>query len=135
MTMRKLNKTENFIFISGAVLMLLGSAAYVLLQSWAPYVFTIGALAYVLMQFKQTYSGTSSAIHRLRGMLIISDIGFLATAFLMFENNNNFLGLDHMSYIRYIHNNWVAVLLISSFLQLYSTHRISSELEKETKKK
>lgn len=132
--MRQLNKIENIIFITGAALMVLGSGAYVFLQSWAPYVFAIGAVAFVLMQFRQTYNGTNTTIRRLRGMLIISDIFFLVSAFLMFANQNNFLGLDHFTYLQYIHNNWVATLLVGSVLQLYSTHRISNELEKETKK-
>lgn len=132
--MRQLNKIENIIFITGAALMVLGSGAYVFLQTWAPYVFTVGAVAFVLMQFRQTYNGSNNTIRRLRGMIVISDIFFLVSAFLMIANQNNFLGLDHFAYLQYIHNNWVATLLVGSVLQLYSTHRISNELEKETKK-
>ena len=53
----------------------------------------------------------------------------------MFANQSNFLGLDHFSYIKYIHNNWVIVLLVAAVLQLYSSHRIGHELEKEAKKR
>ena len=33
-----------------------------------------------------------------------------------------------------IYNKWVIVLLIAAILQLYTTHRIGSELEREAKK-
>jgi hypothetical protein len=89
----------------------------------------------VLIQFKQGYKGTSSAIHRLRTIVIISDILFLLAGFLMFANNDNFLNLSAINHLQYIHNNWVIALLIASILQLYTSHRIGKELEKETKKK
>ena len=51
----------------------------------------------------------------------------------MFANQQNFLGLDQLSYIKYVHNNWVVVLLVAAVLQLYTSHRIANELEKDTK--
>lgn len=129
--MEQLNKVENCLFLAGAVLMVIGSGANIFMQDWAPWVFAVGALAFVLMQLKQKYTGTNLAIHRLRKMIVISDFLFLATAFLMFANKSNFLGLDILMYVQYIHNNWVVTLLVAALLQLYATHRISSELEKE----
>lgn len=129
--MEQLNKVENGLFLAGAVLMVIGSGANIFMQDWAPWVFAVGALAFVLMQLKQKYKGTNLAIHRLRTMIVISDFLFLATAFLMFANKSNFLGLDILMYVQYIHNNWVVTLLVAALLQLYATHRISSELEKE----
>lgn len=67
-------------------------------------------------------------------MMIMSDVFFLVTAVMMFENMYNFLKLDYMTYIRYVHNNWVVTLLVAAILQLYTTHRISHELDKEAKK-
>lgn len=132
--MKQLNRIENIIFIAGAILMVIGSGAYFFFQPWPQYLFAIGVVAYVLMQLKQTYDGSSVTIMRLRGMLIISDACLLASAFLMFANDNSLLELDYFTYLKYIHNNWVIALLIACVLQLYSTHRISKELEKETKK-
>lgn len=129
--MEQLNKVENCLFLAGAVLMVIGSGANIFMQDWAPWVFAVGALAFVLMQLKQKYTGTNLAIHRLRTMIVISDFLFLATAFLMFANKSNFIGLDILMYVQYIHNNWVVTLLVAALLQLYATHRISSELEKE----
>lgn len=132
--MKQLNNIENAIFLIGAVLMVVGSAANIFAQQWAPYVFAMGALAFVLMQLKQRYEGRNIVIRRLRRMMIMSDMFFLISAMLMFANQSNFLGLNILTYIKYVHNNWVVTLLVAAILQLYSTHRISTELDREAKK-
>ena len=132
--MKKLNKIENSIFLAGALLMVAGSAANIFMQSWAPYVFAMGALAFVLMQLKQRYEGRNLIIRRLRRIMITSDMLFLVSALLMFANESNFLGLDTLTYIKYVHNNWVVALLVAAILQLYSTQRIGTELDREAKK-
>ena len=86
------------------------------------------------MQMLQRYEGNNFTIRRLRRMMIISDVLFLVAAVLMFANKSNFLGLSYITYIEYVYNKWVVVLLIAALLQLYSMHRIGSELEKEAKK-
>ena len=70
----------------------------------------------------------------IRRIVVVSDVFFLLAALLMFANRGNFMGLWWWDYINYIHNNWVIALLVAAILQLYSTHRISHELEKEAKK-
>lgn len=132
--MKQLNRIDNAIFIAGAVLMVVGSAANIFMATWAPYVFATGSLAFVLMQLKQRYEGRNITIQRLRHIMIVSDMLFLVSALLMFANQRNIFGLDALTYLRYIHNNWVVTLLVAAILQLYTTHRISSELEKETEK-
>ena len=67
-------------------------------------------------------------------MMLLIDVLFLVAALLMFANMNNILGLSYITYIEYVYNKWVVVLLIAALLQLYSIHRIGSELEKEAKK-
>jgi hypothetical protein len=67
-------------------------------------------------------------------MMVLSDVLFLVAALFMFANMNNILGLSYITYIEYVYNKWVVVLLIAALLQLYSIHRIGSELEKEAKK-
>lgn len=134
MRMKQLNRIDNAIFIAGAVLMVVGSAANIFMATWAPYVFATGSLAFVLMQLKQRYEGRNITIQRLRHIMIVSDMLFLVSALLMFANQRNIFGLDALTYLKYIHNNWVVTLLVAAILQLYTTHRISSELEKETEK-
>jgi len=133
--MRQLSKWETRVLLVGGLLMVVGSGAYVLLQAWAPYLFAVGSILFVAMQMRQRYEGSSFAVRRLRRMLLLSDALFLTAALLMLANQRNFLGLDYMTYIKYIHNNWVIVLLVAAILQLYVSHRIANELEKEAKKR
>ena len=133
--MKQLNKTENTIFLLGAVLMVVGSGARVFALPWSPYVFAMGAIAFVLMQLKQKYEGDSFTIRRLRNITVVSDFFFLLAALLMFADMDNLFGLPLLMYVQYVHNNWVVALLVAAVLQLYSTHRIGRELEKEEKKR
>ena len=132
--MKQLNSLQNAVYLIGALLMVVGACTSMLAWKYAPYVFAVGALAFVSMQFLQRYEGTNVVIRRLRRMMLISDFLFLLSALLMIANTGNFLGLDYITYIEYVYNKWVITLLIAAILQLYSTHRISHELEKEAKK-
>jgi len=119
--------------LAGGLLMVVGSGASLFLQSWASYVFAPGALLFVAMQMRQRYEGKDFTVRRLRRMMLLSDVLFLVAALLMFANQSNFLGLDYLSYIKYVHNNWIVVLLVAAVLQLYSSHRIANELENTQK--
>lgn len=132
--MRKLNSFQVAIYLIGALLMVIGAGTSILAWKAAPYVFAVGAIAFVSMQFLQRYEGANMVIRRLRRIQLFSDVFFLLSAALMIANTSNFLGLDYFTYIEYVYNKWVITLLIAAVLQLYSTHRISHELEKEAKK-
>lgn len=129
--MRQLSKIETALFLLGGMLMVIGAGATVFRQSWAPYVFAPGALLFASMQMRQTYEGTNFTIRRLRRIILISDVLFLIAALMMFANQANFFGLDFLIYIKYVHNNWIIVLLLAAILQLYTSHRMTKELEKE----
>ena len=129
--MRQLNKIENTILLFGAVMMVIGSGANIFAQPWAPYVFGMGTVGYVLMQLKQKYEGSNVAIKRLRRMVIISDVCLLLAAVMMFANMDNLFRLDAVTYIKYVHNKWVVVLMVAAMLQLYTSHRISKEILKD----
>ena len=129
--MRQLSKTQNLIFLAGAVLMVAGAGSSVLMWRWAPYVFAVGAVGFASMQMQQRYEGHSVTIRRLRRIMLLSDVLFLVSALLMLASQGNVLGVSHITYIEYVYNKWVITLLIAAVLQLYSTHRIANELEKE----
>jgi len=131
--MHQLSKVESILLLLGGLLMVIGSGASLFLQSWAPYVFAPGALLFVAMQLRQRYEGSDFVIRRLRRILIISDVLFLMAALFMFANESNFLGIQYLSYIKYVHNNWIVLLLVAAVLQLYASHRIAHELEKDAK--
>lgn len=129
--MRPLSKLQNSIFLVGGLLMVIGAGSSLLMWRWAPYVFAVGALGFASMQMLQRYEGPNVTIRRLRRMMLLSDVLFLVAALLMFANQGNYFGLSHINYVQYIYNKWVIVLLIAAILQLYSSHRIGHELQKE----
>ena len=131
--MRALSKLETYVMLIGGLLMVVGAGASLFLQTWAPYVFAPGALMFAAMQMRQRYDGDDVTVKRLRRMMLLSDVLFLLAALLMFANQGNFLPLDYLSYVKYIHNNWIVVLLVAAILQLYTSHRIVSELERHAK--
>lgn len=133
--MRQLSNVESLLLLLGGLLMVVGSGASLFLQSWAPYVYAPGALLFVAMQLRQRYEGNDFVIRRLRRIMILSDVLFLLAALLMFANTSNFLGIQYLSYVKYVHNNWIVVLLVAAVLQLYASHRIAHELDKDAKKR
>lgn len=130
--------------LAGAVLMVIGSCLYVFsVTAAAPWLFAIGSVAFAAMQMMQTYDGDNVTVRRLRRIMVTGDVLFILSAAFMVENSNHFLlpfflksfpKDGYTMYLSYIHNNWVVLLLIAAILELYSTHRISNELDKETKK-
>lgn len=132
--MRVLSKLETTILLIGGLLMVVGAGACLFMQSWACYVFAPGVLMFAAMQMRQRYDGPNFTIRRLRRIMLLSDALFLVAALLMLANNSNFFRIDYLSYIKYVHNNWIVVLLVAALLQLYSNHRIANELEKDGKK-
>ena len=133
--MRQLSNIETIVMLLGGLLMVIGSGASLFLQAWAPYVFAPGALMFAAMQMRQRYDGPNFNVRRLRRMMLLSDVLFLVTALLMFANRGNFFGIQYVSYVKYVHNNWIVVLLVAAILQLYTSHRIANELEKDAKKR
>jgi len=127
--MKQLNRWQTALFITGAVLMVIGAGMSLLRWDAAPWLFAAGALAYTTMQMQQTYEGRNFTVRRLRRIMAFSDFLLLLTAVLMFISRWPQLGgLDWLTYVNYVHNNWVVTLLIAAILQLYTTYRIDNEL-------
>ena len=104
-------------------------------------IFAVGAVTFAAIQITQTYDGPSLAIKRLRRIMVIGDILFIVAALLLLENVFHLVfpffakTIDgYNAYVHYIHNNWVVALLIAAIFEMYTTHRISYELNKETKR-
>ena len=138
--MRQLSKAQALTMVLGAFLMVAGAGIYVFsAHAVAAWLFAAGAVAFAAMQLKQTYNGRNTAIRRLRKIMSVSDAMFILAAALMLENTYNtllplfvkYIPDGYYHYLTYIHNNWVVVLLIAAILEIYTTHRISSELRKE----
>jgi len=133
--MRQLSNIETAILLIGGLLMVVGAGASMFLQSWAAYIFAPGALMFAAMQMRQSYDGTNFTIRRLRRIQLTSDVLFLLAGLLMLANQSNFFSINLLLYIKYVHNNWIVVLLVAAILQLYASHRIANEIEKEAKKR
>ena len=127
--MKQLNKWQAIAYALGGIVMVVGAGLCVLLFSWAPYVYAIGAIVFTSMQMIQRYDGPSITVRRLRRIMLLSDFLFLITAVLMFASKGNFFGLPHITYVQYIYNKWVATLLLAAIIQLYAIHRIDHELK------
>lgn len=132
--MKQLSKIQQVIYLIGATLMAAGAGMSVLGWAVAPYLYCVGALCFASMQMLQRYEGTNFTIKRLRRIMLTSDVLFMLAGVLMLTNGQNVLGLDHITYIEYVYNKWIIVLLIAAILQLYSLHRLEKELAKEAKK-
>jgi hypothetical protein len=133
--MKQLSSIETAILLIGGFLMVVGAGGSMFLQSWAAYIFAPGALLFAAMQMRQSYEGNNFTIRRLRRIQLTSDVLFLLAGLLMLANQSNFFGINLLLYIKYVHNNWIIVLLVAAILQLYASHRIANELEKEAKKR
>ena len=133
--MKQLINIETAILLIGGLLMVVGAGGSMFLQSWAAYIFAPGALLFAAMQMRQSYDGNNFTIRRLRRIQLTSDVLFLLAGLLMLANQSNFFGINLLLYIKYVHNNWIVVLLVAAILQLYASHRIANELEKEAKKR
>ena len=137
--MRQLSRRESLALFIGACLMVVGAGLYVFgEQLVAPWIFTPGTLLFAAMQIRQRYEGTDITLRRLRRIMLTGACFFVVSALFMIENSYHFVypvflkyGIDgYNAYLVYVHNNWVVALLVAAVLQLYSTHRISSELNK-----
>lgn len=141
--MRQLTKTESVIMVVGAALMAVAAVMFVFaIRKPAAWIMLAGTGAFVAMQMRQTYQGKNITIRRLRSIMTVGNIFFVIAALLMVENAYQFLrpvflknGVSgDIMYFQYIFNKWVIALLVGSLIELYTTHRISSELKKEEKK-
>jgi len=121
--------------------MVIGAGCYCFLwhQSVAGWLFLVGSVMFAMMQCMQTYEGTSVTIRRLRRMMMFADVLFVVSGILMVDGSYSFLqpffgsGNGYINYIVYVKNKWVLLLLIAAILEVFSIHRISHELARESR--
>lgn len=139
--MKQLSKTQSIIFLIGGILMVIGIGCFVFLwqQKVVCWIFLLGAVLFSLMQMMQTYDGPSIVVRRLKRIQNLADFFFIFAGILMCDTAYHFLlplfkygsenGYYH--YVDYVYNKWVMILLIAAVLEVYTTHRIASELKNE----
>lgn len=106
-------KTSSMLVVVGAILPLL------IFEGWVPYIFAVGAAGMSVIRLITPYRGENNRIRRL------SIIELFATLTLLFASYLMFLG----------GNDWIVMLTISAFLQLYTSIAISQETAKDNKDK
>ncbi|MBO4659487.1 MAG: hypothetical protein J5637_07685 [Prevotella sp.] len=137
--MRQLSKWQTIVYLIGAVLMAAGAGCCAFL--WHPrvfcWVFLVGAILFVAMQAQQRYEGNNFTIRRLRKIMLLSGACFIIAGLLMVDTYYQFLMhfMSKITYLTYFYNKWVIFVLVGAILQMYSTHRIGNELEKDIKKR
>ena len=133
--MRPLSRTQTIVMLVGGILMAVGAGccAFLWHQEIFSWVFLIGTIAFVSMQWQQRYDGDNMTIRRLRKIMIASGIFFLLAGLSLVDTHYHFLArfMSWQTYITYFYNKWVMLILAGAFLQLYSSHRISNELQKD----
>jgi hypothetical protein len=134
--MRELTKSQAVLFLLGGVLMVSGVGSFVFMwhQEVACWVFLAGAVLFSVLQAMQVYEGQSFVIRRLKRLMGLAQLAFVLSGILMVDTVNFFLRplfSNQLVYIQYVYNKWVVLLLIAAILEVYTSHRISSELKKE----
>lgn len=136
--MKKLNKIESILFMLGGMLMVTGIGCYVFML--APFITCwialTGSILFSTLHMMQAYEGSQLAIKRLKRILNIADLLFVIAGILIVDSTYNFLRLafeNQKSYITYVYNKWVLLLLIAAILEVYATHRIDYLLKKQGK--
>ena len=120
--------------------MVVGAGTYVFMwhQQVFGWIFLLGAFLFSTVQFMQTYSGASMTVKCLKRIMNLANLLFVLAGLLMVDNAFGVLRplfSDVTDYLNYVYNKWVLLLLIAALLELYTTHRISSELGKDQKAK
>ena len=95
--------------VAGAILPLFVAA------EWVNYVFAVGAAGMSVIRLITPYRGKNTRMRRLVLIELMATLMLLFASFLMFKGNNE----------------WIVILTISAFLQLYTSIFISREATKE----
>lgn len=149
--MKQLTNHETFLMITGGVMMVVSAGLSMMAtlmseHEWAqmllgivPWCFLVGAILFVAMQRLQVEHSERLVLRRLYSIQFLSGIALIIAGLLMVENYYHFVQPlcvsdinTYFTYIQVVHNNWVVFMLIGAILQMYTAHRISSELNKES---
>ena len=106
----------DIIFKASAMLVVVGALLPLFIfEEWVPYIFAVGAAGMSIIRLITPYRGKNT---RLRRLVLIE---LLATLMLLFASHLMFRG----------GNDWIVLLTISAFLQLYTSIVIPKERAKE----
>ena len=84
-------------------------------EEWVPYVFAVGAAGMSVIRLITPYRGKNTRLRRLTLIELLATLMLLFASYLMFQDGND----------------WIVLLTISAFLQLYTSIVTPREREKE----
>ena len=111
-----MKKIQQYIYIVGGILTVLGAALYISKWAWAPYIYIVGSFMFGAMQMLDRYRGSNFILRRLRRQQLLGAVVLMLAGVVMLVCK---------------HNEWILCLLVGCLLQLYTAFRIPQEYEKE----
>lgn len=138
--MKQLTTLQSITLAAGAILMAVGAILYIVTWQWrgiSCWLYLAGAIAFATIGAMQTYQGRNIVVRRLKRIQALAGLLFVVAGMLMVNDTYQltaplFEG-RHVAYVNYLYNKWVLLLLSAALIQLYTTLRIASELEKDKK--
>ncbi|MCR5130562.1 MAG: hypothetical protein K6C10_03760 [Prevotella sp.] len=139
--MKQLSRLKTFLMALGGIMLVVGACCFVA-QVWREvmcWVYMVGAVLFATIQSMQLYEGRNLRVKRLKNIMNVADLLLILSGILMVDTCYQFLlplfykggGNGYLTYIEYVYNKWVVLLLIAALLELYTTFRISGEMEQE----
>jgi hypothetical protein len=133
--MKQLSNLQSLMFIIGGVLMVISVACFVFMwqQKVVSLVFLLGSVMFAVMQIMQSYDGDSITVKRLKKIMTVADLFFILSGMLMVDTAWQVLRPlfgNEIDYFNYVYNKWVMLLLAGAILEMYTMHRIGSELKR-----
>lgn len=114
MNMKK--RILSYLFILGALMLLVGAAIYITGWSYAPHLFSTGAVVVAVVQGLSPVGpqdgSASIVLKRLRRQQLFGALMLVVSGVLMFTTHGN---------------EWIVALTIAAVLQLYTAWRIPAE--------
>ena len=121
--MRELSPQENLCFRTGAILMLVGAALFILNPMIGMCLYGVGTLLYTLMRVRTEYLGRDITLMRLRRQQLLACCCFVLALVMMSMQVHNWGPFRRQE--------WVIALTIGCILELYTSFRIPQELKKK----
>jgi hypothetical protein len=97
--------TRTYLFIFSGILVLVGASLYLSRWGYAPYLFSTGAAGITVYYLTIPYKTSDYRMRRLQRMNLLAGIAMIIASVFMFKHQMA----------------WVACLLVSAILQLYSS--------------
>lgn len=107
---------KDIIFKTSALLVVAGAALPLFVHAtWVPYIFAVGAAGMSVIRLISPYRGNNTRLRRLVLIELLATLMLIFASYLMFRGGND----------------WIVLLTISAFLQLYTSIMIPRERAKE----